>query len=91
MKKFLKITAFSILGFFLVLLLIPIFFKGAIVEAVKKEINNQIDATVEFKDVSVSLIRNFPHLNLRLNELSVTGKGEFEDIPCVMLKCGLKN
>lgn len=80
MKKFLKITAFSILGFFLVLLLIPIFFKGAIVEAVKKEINNQIDATVEFKDVSVSLIRNFPHLNLRLNELSVTGKGEFEDI-----------
>lgn len=80
MKKFLKITAFSILGFFILLLVIPIFFKGPIINAVNKEINKNIDATVKFDDVRISLIRNFPNLRLRLSDVSVTGKEEFQDI-----------
>nr|MBS0037635.1 AsmA family protein [Saprospiraceae bacterium] len=78
MKKILKITGFVILGFFLLLLIIPIFFKGAIVEAVRTELNKELDATVQFEDVKLSFIRNFPNLNLRLYDLSVTGENEFE-------------
>lgn len=80
MKKLLKIFGIVIGCLLLVLILVPILFKGALVDAVKTELNKSIDAKVEFEDVGISLIRNFPHLNLRLYELNVTGIDEFEGV-----------
>src|SRR5690606_4017831 len=57
---------------------IPIIFKKQIVAKVKSEINNSLTAVVDFSDVDISLIRRFPRLSVRLENLSVVGTGEFE-------------
>ncbi len=77
-----------ILGIILFLLLgaavaIPYFFKDRILAEVKKAANESLNATVDFKDVSISLFRHFPKLSVGLDDLSVTGKDAFEGIHLV--------
>jgi hypothetical protein len=71
MKKFLKITGISLGVIFLLLLVLPFIFKGKIVEAVKTAANDNLNAVVNFDDVSLSLIRNFPNLRLSIDNFSV--------------------
>jgi AsmA-like C-terminal region len=60
---------------------IPYFFKDEIVAAVKKSANDNLTATLDFKDVDISLFRQFPKLSIGLEDLRVTnGKGPFEGI-----------
>jgi hypothetical protein len=79
-----------ILGVFLFLLIgaafaIPYFFEDRIVAEVKKAANANLNATLDFKDVSVSLFRHFPQLSVGLDSLSMTGKDAFEGIR--LLQC----
>ena len=72
-------------GIFLVLFVIaavtlPIVFKKQILEAVKSAANEQLNATVNFEDVSLSLIWTFPNFSLGLKKLTVTGKEEFDSL-----------
>lgn len=60
--------------------LIPILFKGAIVQKVKVAANESLLAKVDFSEVGISLFRSFPLLNIQLKQLSVTGINEFENI-----------
>ena len=82
MKKAVKIFFKSILIFiltvFVLLLIIPVFFKDAIKEKVVAEANKRIDATLVFEDYSLSLIRSFPDMEFRLKGVSIEGAGEFE-------------
>jgi len=78
MKKTLKYTGVALLSLLLLAFLLPLFFKGKIMKLVKAEINNNIEARVDFKDVSLSLFRHFPKLSIGLDDISVTGTGEFE-------------
>lgn len=59
---------------------IPILYKDKIVATAKEEINKSINATVDFKDVSLSLFRNFPQLYFELQDYSVTGNAPFEGV-----------
>ena len=73
---------FKILGFFVVLFLvaaiaIPIFYKDKIVDILKTETNKSLNAKVDFKDVELSLLRNFPALSLHIDDLTVDGVNEF--------------
>lgn len=78
MKKVFKISAL-VLGVLLALLIIlPIAFKGKIVETVKTTINESVNARVDFGDFRISLLRNFPNLSLRIDDLSIAGVGAFE-------------
>ena len=77
MKKFLKITGIILLVLVAAAFIIPIAFKKQITNLVKKEINKSLTASVDFKDVSLSLFRHFPKVSISLNELSVVGKNEF--------------
>jgi len=79
MKKLLKYTGLVFLSLILISFLIPILFKGKIVNLVKAEINKNIDAKVDFKDVSISLFRHFPKLSIGLDEISITGVPAFEN------------
>ncbi|MEL6658092.1 MAG: AsmA-like C-terminal region-containing protein [Bacteroidota bacterium] len=65
------------------LLAVPFVFKDELVEVVKEQINANINATTEFADVDVTVLRSFPHLTLALQEFSVTGKDEFADLRLV--------
>lgn len=78
-KSILKIIA-VVFGIFLILLIvIPIAFRGRIVEMVKRQINESVEARVEFGDFSLSLIRNFPNVSLRVDDIRVIGVDVFEN------------
>ncbi|MFH1120913.1 MAG: AsmA-like C-terminal region-containing protein [Bacteroidota bacterium] len=85
MKKALKISGIVLLVFVLTLFLLPIVFKGRIVETVRMEANKSLNATLDFKGVSLSLIRSFPDFSLGLTELSVVGIGDFGNDTLVLI------
>jgi hypothetical protein len=78
MKKFLKYTGIVFLSLIVLAFLVPFLFKGKIVKLVKAEINKNVEAKVEFEDVSLSLFRHFPKLSIGLEDISVAGIHEFE-------------
>ncbi len=78
MKRFLKILFVIILLFFAAMIILPIVFKGQIMELAKTEINKNVDAEVDFEDFGLSLLTSFPNFTASLEGLSVKGKGEFE-------------
>lgn len=80
MKKALKFFGIG-LGLFLLLLIIaPFVFKDKIVQTVQQELDRQIDATVLFDPArtSLSLLRNFPHFSLAVEEFGIINKEPFE-------------
>ncbi|WP_276485929.1 AsmA-like C-terminal region-containing protein [Paraflavitalea pollutisoli] len=77
LKKILKITGISLLVLVVILFTAPFIFKGKIVKIAKEQINKNINAKADFKDVSISFFRRFPRVSLALEGLQVTGLGEF--------------
>ena len=78
MKKVLKYTGIGLLALLALAFFLPILFKGKIIKIVKAEINKNIEAKVDFRDVSLSLFRHFPKLSIGLETISVVGVKEFE-------------
>ncbi|MCL2072809.1 MAG: AsmA family protein [Marinilabiliaceae bacterium] len=78
MKKFLKIFFISLAALILLLLVTPFLFKNKIMEFAKKEINNMLTAEVDFSNLRLSFIRNFPNAYVALEDLTVVGTGDFE-------------
>ncbi len=78
MKKFLKILAIIILIIVLLGISLPFIFQKKIIEKVKEEANNSVNAKIDFTDYSLSLFRNFPNFSLELNDLSIVGIKEFK-------------
>jgi len=76
-KKLVKIVLISLLVLVAVAFAAPYLFKSQIVALVKKEINKNIDAKVDFKAVDISFFRHFPKVAVSLDELQVTGNGAF--------------
>ena len=62
---------------------IPYFFKDEVLATVRQELNANLNATVDFKDVHLSLIRDFPRLCLQLEDFSVMGIEPFEGVELV--------
>ncbi|MEI3798636.1 MULTISPECIES: AsmA family protein [unclassified Chitinophaga] len=77
LKKILKIVGITMVVLILAAIAIPYFFKDKIIAKVKTELNKQLNAKVDFKDVDISLFRHFPRLAVGLEDLQVTGTGEF--------------
>lgn len=77
-KKILKITGFTLLFLIAFAFAAPYLFKGQILSLVKKEINNNINAKADFKDLDISFFRHFPKVSVALEGLQITGTGEFE-------------
>lgn len=61
----------------------PYFFKDEIVEGVKKAVNENLTATVDFGDVDISLLRDFPNVSVKLLDYSVIGQNEFEGVKLI--------
>jgi len=79
MKKNLKIAGIVILVILIVLFVTPYIFKSKIETVVKQQINNNVNAKVDFADFSLSLFRGFPNLNIELKKLSVVGIDTFKN------------
>lgn len=78
MKKFLKWTAIVVGVLIVVLAATPFLFKDKIKEMVIKAINENVEATVGFEDVDISLFKSFPKANVSISKLSIINKAPFE-------------
>ncbi len=76
-RKIAKITLIVLLVLIGVAFAAPFVFKGKITALVKNEINNNLNAKVDFGDVDISFFRHFPRVALALDNLQVTGLNEF--------------
>jgi hypothetical protein len=76
-KKTLKVLAIALGALVLFALVAPFLFQKQLVGALKKEMNSQLTAKVDFTDVSLSFFRRFPRVSVAINGLQVTGTGEF--------------
>ncbi len=79
MKKLAKIVSGIVIGLFLILLVLPIVFKGKINSIVKEQINNNVKAKVNYADISLSFIKQFPNISFSINDLQVVGVDAFEN------------
>ncbi|KYG83531.1 AsmA family protein [Roseivirga echinicomitans] len=80
MKRFFKIVLGVFLFVFLLLLLIPIFFKDKIRDKIVSEFDKNTEATLYFDidKFGLSLIKNFPDFTVSLGDFGIIGKGVFE-------------
>lgn len=77
-KKILKYTGITLGIIFILLLIIPFFIKGPALKAIKKAVNEQVNAQVSFdEDISIGLIRSFPNLSIDIHNIRITGKDSF--------------
>ncbi|MDB4533933.1 hypothetical protein N9242_03605 [Vicingaceae bacterium] len=79
-KKILKYFGFTLLFLIALIILLPIIFKGKIVDMVKEEANNNLNAKVDFGDFDLGLISTFPNFNFEINDVKVDGVDQFEGI-----------
>jgi len=78
MKKALKIGGI-ILGILIVLLaLSPFLFRNSLEKFVIRTINKNLNATVAWKDMDLSLFRSFPDAALTIHDFTVINKAPFE-------------
>jgi hypothetical protein len=77
-RRILKWTGISLLTLIILAIILPFIFKGKIVQYAKEEINKKLDAVVSFGDFDVSLLSSFPDFRLKMNDVRVVGKGNFE-------------
>lgn len=78
-KKVLKWLGIVFITLLVLLLLAPFLFKGKIEKAVKQSINEQLNATVYYGDVGISIFRSFPKLSLSIENLTIVGQHDFEN------------
>ena len=79
MKKVLKISTIVVVAFVVVLMILPIMFRGKIETLVKSEANKMLNAQFDFEKIDISLLRNFPSASLSVKNFWLKGVGEFEN------------
>jgi len=77
LKKGLIISLSVLTVFFGVLVALPFIFKGKITTVAKEKINNMLNAKVDFSNVNMSFIRNFPNVSVKLEDFHIIGNGDF--------------
>lgn len=78
MKKVLKISGIALLLILILLIVSPFLFKSQIKDLVENFINNNVNAKVEFSDVSLSFLSSFPKVTVNVNDLKIINFKPFE-------------
>jgi len=76
-KKILKGLGIFIVIALIALVSIPFLFKDKIKQMIVNAINENVDATVAFEDVDLSLLKSFPQANVTIDKLSIINKAPF--------------
>ena len=74
--------AFSILSIIVVLIIatlfiIPIFFKGDILQIIQQQVSKNLKAELKIGDIKLSMFKSFPNLNVSMHDLLIVGEEEF--------------
>ena len=84
--KILKYTGLAFLLMIITVILIPIFFKDELKELALAEANKMLKAEVAVGDFDLTIFSSFPKMKLVFDDVSVTGRDEFEGVKLVDLK-----
>ena len=60
--------------------LVPLLFEDRIVQLLRTELNERLNAVVEFSDADLSFLSTFPTFTVEISELKITGKDEFAGV-----------
>lgn len=85
-KKVLKWVGGVLLVLIILLVSAPFLFKGKVQDLVKKTINDNLNATVNFEKVDLSLLRNFPKATVSIQDLVVVNQEPFAGDTLVFAK-----
>ncbi len=96
MKKGLLIAFICLIVILGALLIIPVFFKGDILQIIQSQSSRYIKAELKIGDLNLSMFKSFPNLNVSLKNVTVTGENEFAgdtiaDIPLFEASVNLKS
>lgn len=78
MKKALKIVGFIILTVIILMIVAPFIFESQLKDLVKKTLNDNLNAQVDFKDIDLSMFRSFPQATLVIEDLSIINNEPFQ-------------
>ena len=78
MKKALKILGFVILTILILLFIAPFVFESQLKDLVKKTMNDNLNAQVDFADIDLSMFRSFPQATLVIEDLSIINNEPFK-------------
>jgi len=77
-KKILKIVGVLLLLVIGVLIAAPFILEAKIGDIIKNNVNNNVNATLDFSDASLSLVSSFPDAEVSLENISLINKAPFE-------------
>ena len=78
MKKALKIIGFTVLTIIILLVIAPFVFESQLKDLVRKTLNENLDAQVDFEDINLSMFRSFPKATLVIEDLSIINNEPFK-------------
>jgi len=78
MKKIYKILITIFITLLVLLILTPFLFQDKLITLVKKTVNNNITAKLDFTDANLSLLRDFPNASLQLSNVSIINGKPFK-------------
>jgi len=79
MKTLFKILAILVVIIFSLLFILPMVYKSEIINLTKSELNKNVNATIDFEDIDLSLFKSFPNFNISIYGFNIVGKGEFKN------------
>ena len=76
--KIWKIGGIAFLGIVVLLIAVPFFLEAKIADIVKNKANQNMNATLDFEDAKLSLIKSFPSAHVKLTGVALVNKAPFE-------------
>ena len=77
-KRIFRIIGIIVLLIIAVLVAAPFFLEAKIGDIIKNNVNNNVNATLDFVDADLSLFSSFPNAEVRLNQVTLINKAPFE-------------
>ncbi|MDO6471361.1 AsmA-like C-terminal region-containing protein [Maribacter sp. 1_MG-2023] len=77
-KKILKIVGVLLVLIIIVLIAAPFFLEAKIGEIIKSNVNQNVNATLDFSEANLSLVRSFPNAEVEFKDVVLLNKAPFE-------------
>lgn len=78
MKKFLKVFGVILLLVVGLLIAAPFILEAKIGDLIRTNVNNNVNAKLDFSEANLSLIKSFPNADLRLQKVTLINRAPFE-------------
>ena len=77
-KKVLRVVGIIVLIFVALLIALPFFLEGKIGDIIKNNVNQNVNAKLDFSQADLSLFSSFPNAEVSLSNVSLINKASFE-------------